>query len=84
MAARVSASFSPAIPAMTFPSERVYPRTSVRETQRGTPSDSSLVDHSFQLVNANPFIKLNCDSLTPGEVLFKFNSVIHQLALYGP
>jgi hypothetical protein len=84
MAARVTASSSPAIPAMTFPRDTVYPRTPVREMQRVIPSDGSLADHSFQLANANPVIDQDCDNLFTGEVLFKFNSLIHQLALYGP
>lgn len=49
------------------------------------PSDGSLMDHSFQLANANKnAIDSACDNLFPGEVLFKFNSLLHQLTLCGP
>ena len=72
MAAHATAPSSPAILAVTFPHERVYPRTPVRETQRVIPSDGSLVDHSFQLANANKdAIDPACDDLFTGEVLFK-------------
>ena len=85
MPARVTAPSSRAIPAVRFASERVYPRTPACETQRVIPSDGSLVDHSFQLANANKdAIDPACDNLFTGEVLFKFNSLIHQFALYSP
>ena len=65
---------------MPFPRETVYPRTPACETQRGTRSDGSLVDHSFQLANANTgAIDPACDNLSPGEVQCRFNSPIHQL-----
>ena len=67
---------------MRFPRETAYPRTPDCETQRGTPSDGSLVDHSFQLANANTgAIDPACDNLSPEEVHSRLNLPIHQLTI---
>jgi hypothetical protein len=62
------------------------PRTHVCETQGTIHSDGSLVDHSFQLINANVGIldPNNCDlSRLVGQVQFNYTPPIHELTSRG-
>ncbi len=73
--------------AMTSRYKTICPRTHVRcETQGTIHSDRSLVDHSFQLINANVGIldPNNCNvSSLVGEVQFNYTPPIHELTSRG-